>query len=142
MAPTDTVGPVVSSGPVRGAHTGAGEAREVKGPEEGSKLAKAAHQVEAETETRARDAEKTQTEPNRSDLEKAVEALNEKAKTLESRALEFSVDDETGETVVEVRDRDTGKLVRKIPPGEALSLAEGINRLMSDDSGLVLSMEL
>lgn len=43
------------------------------------------------------------------------------------RDLEFSIDEETGRTIVRVRDADSGKLIRQIPPEEILSIAESLD---------------
>ena len=41
-----------------------------------------------------------------------------------SRSLEFRIDAESGRTVVSVRDKETGDLIRQIPNEEVLRLAE------------------
>jgi flagellar protein FlaG len=44
--------------------------------------------------------------------------------------LQFSVHDDTGETVVRVVDKDTGELIRQIPPQELLDLAAKLEEMM------------
>ncbi|MEJ2402909.1 MAG: flagellar protein FlaG [Candidatus Thiodiazotropha sp.] len=65
--------------------------------------------------------EKVETVPvqsplDRTELASKVENLNQ----LVHRNLEFSVDEETGHSVVRVVDSDTGKVVRQIPPDQIL----------------------
>jgi flagellar protein FlaG len=42
------------------------------------------------------------------------------------RSVEFSIDTQSGETVVSVRDANTGGLIRQIPSEEALRLAQAL----------------
>ena len=44
------------------------------------------------------------------------------------RSLQFSVDSASGRTVVSVRDRATGDVIRQIPSEEALRLAQALGR--------------
>lgn len=44
------------------------------------------------------------------------------------RDLQFSVDQESGRTVVTVRDRSTGEVIRQIPDAEALRIAQSIGK--------------
>ncbi len=61
-----------------------------------------------------------------------AEAMKVAAQQIESylrsigRALEFSIDDTTGRTVVTVRDSATGETIRQIPSEEALRLARAL----------------
>jgi len=43
------------------------------------------------------------------------------------RSVQFSIDTQSGETVVSVRDATTGGLIRQIPSEEALRLAQALN---------------
>lgn len=43
------------------------------------------------------------------------------------RELEYRVDDETGQTVVTVRDKSSGEVIRQIPNEEVLRLARRLN---------------
>ncbi|MBA1146971.1 flagellar protein FlaG [Ectothiorhodospiraceae bacterium WFHF3C12] len=45
-----------------------------------------------------------------------------------SRDLEFSVDEETGRTIIRVYDSESGSLIRQIPPEELLDLAENLDQ--------------
>jgi flagellar protein FlaG len=53
-----------------------------------------------------------------------------------NRSLEFRVDDESGRTVVSVRDGETGDLIRQFPSDEVLRLAQ-----MAEDQTIVLLEE-
>lgn len=74
--------------------------------------------------------------------EVALETVQLVAQRLESylrsvgRAIEFKVDDESGRTVISVRDAETGELIRQIPNEEVLRLAE-----MAEDQTIVLLHE-
>jgi flagellar protein FlaG len=62
------------------------------------------------------------------------EVLKQVAKQIESylkangRDLQFSVDQETGRTVVTVRDSSTGEVIRQIPDVEALRIAQSLGQ--------------
>ncbi|MDC6679087.1 flagellar protein FlaG, partial [Leclercia adecarboxylata] len=47
------------------------------------------------------------------------------------RDLSFSVDDSTGDVIVQVVDGESGKVVRQIPSEEILRLAERIDEMRS-----------
>ena len=42
------------------------------------------------------------------------------------RSLQFSIDSESGRTVISVRDSSTGDLIRQIPNAEAMRLAQSL----------------
>jgi flagellar protein FlaG len=42
------------------------------------------------------------------------------------RSVQFSVDEQSGETVVSVRDAETGEVIRQIPSAEALRIARAL----------------
>jgi flagellar protein FlaG len=42
------------------------------------------------------------------------------------RSVQFSIDEESGETVVSIRDAETGEMIRQIPSAEALRLAQSL----------------
>jgi flagellar protein FlaG len=50
------------------------------------------------------------------------------------RELRFSVDEESGRTVIRVVDSETGELVRQIPPEEVVNL---VGRFKAEQAGLV-----
>lgn len=59
-------------------------------------------------------------------LEKMVARLNEHAQASE-RDLEFSLDEETGKTVITVLDRTTSEVIRQLPNDVTLNLARQLN---------------
>src|SRR5690606_11312732 len=63
-------------------------------------------------------------------VEEAVERIRAQVQTLQ-RNLNFSVDDSTGEVVVQVLDGDSGKVVRQIPSEDILRLAERLDEMRS-----------
>jgi flagellar protein FlaG len=48
-----------------------------------------------------------------------------------NRSLEFTVDTDTGRTIVSVRDKETGELIRQIPGDEVLRIAQAMKELTS-----------
>jgi flagellar protein FlaG len=59
---------------------------------------------------------------------KAVAAQIESYLKANGRDLQFSVDNETGQTVVTVRDRSTGEVIRQIPNAEALRISQMLDQ--------------
>ncbi len=59
------------------------------------------------------------------DIEKAVTEINEYVQSVQ-RDLHFSVDEESGLTVIRVRDKESGDLIRQIPEDIFLSLAQNL----------------
>lgn len=70
------------------------------------------------------------TESERDTLEEAVSDLQEHTQSIQ-RNLNFSINENTGRTVVEVKDRVTGEVIRQLPSEEALRLAESIDEMRS-----------
>ena len=72
----------------------------------------------------------TQAPPPAADV--TEEVLKQVARQIESylkangRDLQFGVDQETGRTVVTVRDSSTGEIIRQIPDVEALRIAQSL----------------
>ncbi|WP_207062415.1 flagellar protein FlaG [Motiliproteus sp. SC1-56] len=64
-------------------------------------------------------------EVSREATERMVERINAFAQEI-SLNLDFSVDDPTGQTVITVTERESGKLIRKIPSEEFLKLSQQI----------------
>lgn len=64
-------------------------------------------------------------EENPQQLEQAVTQLNDFAQNIQ-RTLNFSVEEVTGQTVVQVFDSETDELIRQIPSEEAIKLASAI----------------
>jgi flagellar protein FlaG len=68
-------------------------------------------------------------------LDSALQGLNETL-VRQGRNLHFSVDRDTGITVVQIRDRKTNEMIRQIPSEEALRLARSL-----ESTGAVLFTE-
>ncbi|WP_226687921.1 MULTISPECIES: flagellar protein FlaG [Stutzerimonas stutzeri subgroup] len=64
------------------------------------------------------------------DVDDAVERVRTQVQSLQ-RDLNFSVDDSTGQVVIQVLDGDSGKVVRQIPSEDILRLAERLNEMRS-----------
>jgi flagellar protein FlaG len=61
-------------------------------------------------------------------LNDAAEKANEFLKALDVQLL-FSVDEDTGKTVVKVTDKQTGDLIRQIPSKEMLAIAKALDTI-------------
>ena len=76
-----------------------------------------------------------------SELNAAVANINDYVQNVQ-RTLQFSVDDNTGKTVVTVLDSETEEVIRQFPPEEALALARHLQASqesqVQDNSGLIL----
>jgi len=72
----------------------------------------------------------------KAELERAVESLNESVQS-HRRSLRFSVDEDSGRTVIRVVDPTTDEVIRQIPPEEVLDLA----RHLEDSAGALLRAE-
>jgi flagellar protein FlaG len=66
----------------------------------------------------------------RLDLSNALADLQSRVQNVQ-RDLNFSVDDSTGDVVVKVVDRESGKVVRQFPSEEVLKLAEQLEDIQS-----------
>lgn len=63
---------------------------------------------------------------------KSLRAIVEQARaavSISSANLQFSIDEESGETVVKVVDADTDEVIRQIPSEEMLALARNLQRM-------------
>ena len=59
-------------------------------------------------------------------LDEAVQNLNDHVQTV-NRELQFSVDKDSGKTVIKVIDKETHEVIRQIPGEEALNVAKRLN---------------
>lgn len=64
------------------------------------------------------------------DMSDLVERFRSQVQSIQ-RDLNFSVDDSTGDVVVQVIDGDSGKVVRQIPSEEILRLTERLDEMRS-----------
>ena len=73
----------------------------------------------------AQDTRSTEELVDMAELNQVVESINSYLQATR-RALEFSVDDSSGRTVITVMDGDREQVIRQIPPEAVLALAEQI----------------
>ena len=66
-------------------------------------------------------------QPSNQQLEQAAENMNKHVQSLK-RDLHFSVDDDTGETIIRVVDSESQKTIRTIPSDEFLSIQQQFNQ--------------
>jgi flagellar protein FlaG len=64
-------------------------------------------------------------EAKKVDIEQAVTEINDYVQSVQ-RDLHFSIDQESGLTVIRVRDKESGELIRQIPEDVFLSLAQNL----------------
>jgi flagellar protein FlaG len=86
-------------------------------------------------------AESSESRVEAKELKAAVLDINEYVQSIQ-RTLQFSIDDETGTTVVKVLNSETQELIRQFPPEEVLALARHLQESQEtqglDNSGLIL----
>ncbi|NOY62779.1 MAG: flagellar protein FlaG [Gammaproteobacteria bacterium] len=69
-------------------------------------------------------------------LTEAIATMNERVQFVQ-RNIEFSVDEESGRTIVRVRDSETGDIIRQMPPEELLAVVNNMKKF----EGMVLRTE-
>jgi flagellar protein FlaG len=67
--------------------------------------------------------------PERAQVEDAVAKVKVQIQSISSNSLDFSIDDNSGKTIVRVTDRESGELIRQIPSQEMLEIARSMDRL-------------
>lgn len=77
------------------------------------------------------------TAPSRQQLQRAVDTANNAPK-FASYSLSFSMNDKTDQVVIKLVDKESGEVIRQIPPKEMLAIAESIEQAQK---GLLLSQE-
>jgi flagellar protein FlaG len=70
---------------------------------------------------------KESSQPSSQQLEKAATSLNKHVQSLK-RDLHFSVDDDTGETIIRVVDSESQRMIRTIPSDEFISMSQQLNQ--------------
>lgn len=85
--------------------------------------------------TVADDAPQTQ-QPSKEQVQRAMEQL-QKAASVNAQNLQFSMDQETGKTIVKVVDISTKEVIRQIPSEEVLAIAKSLDKLQ----GLLLRQQ-
>lgn len=68
-------------------------------------------------------------QPTPEQVRSAVESLRQMVQATAASKLDFSIDDDTGKTVVRVTDAETGEMIRQIPSEELLELARSLDRM-------------
>lgn len=66
--------------------------------------------------------------PDGDQVREATQRINEQLRALQ-QDIHFSVDEETGHTIVRVLDGATGQTIRQIPSEEALAISQSLERL-------------
>jgi flagellar protein FlaG len=69
---------------------------------------------------------RNETDPMNKNIDDAVIELNENLQMLQ-RELQFTVDNDSGKTVIKVIDMQTKELIRQIPNEEAIKVAQQLN---------------
>lgn len=70
-------------------------------------------------------------------LQQVVEQLNQHVQSI-NRDLHFSVDDQSGRTVIRVVNSETEELIRQIPSEEVLRISRNLQQQMDELSGLLV----
>jgi flagellar protein FlaG len=68
-------------------------------------------------------------EPTRAQLETAVRHINQ-SMPASSQTLEFSIDDDSKQTIVKIVDQSTREVVRQIPSVEAVEIAKSLDKVL------------
>lgn len=68
-------------------------------------------------------------QPSREQIKQVVEEIRKSLSQTAANNLQFSIDDETGQTIVRVTDKQTGELIRQIPSEELVELAKSLDRM-------------
>jgi flagellar protein FlaG len=71
----------------------------------------------------------TPPQPSLEQVKKAVDSVKQMVTATSANSLEFSVDEQSGKTVVRVTDAQTGEVIRQIPSKEMLEIARSLNNL-------------
>lgn len=68
-------------------------------------------------------------QPSPEQVKKAVESIKQAVKPTAANSLDFSIDEQSGKTVVRVTDTDTGEVIRQIPSLEMLEIARSLDKM-------------
>ncbi len=76
------------------------------------------------------------------EIKRAASQVNDFVKQID-RNLEFSVDESSGRVIITVREPETGKIIRQIPPEELLVIAKLVSENFANNvpSGILLADE-
>lgn len=67
--------------------------------------------------------------PSKEQVKRTVESMKQMAETTAPNSLQFSIDDDTGKTIVRVSDAQTGEMIRQIPSEELLDIARSLDKM-------------
>ncbi len=59
-----------------------------------------------------------------------MDTLEKDIEMIHNVGLQFSVDHSTGRTIIKVFNKDTGKLIREVPPKSVLNLSAKLDEMM------------
>lgn len=99
---------------------------EVSTPEARSARNAAASDTQALTEQSVEQAQKA--EATRDQLQEAVQRVNDFVQPF-NNGLQFSLDDDTGKTIVKVIDKTTDEVIRQFPSEEMLNIAKALDTM-------------
>lgn len=68
-------------------------------------------------------------QPSSEQLQKAVDTIKKSVGSAASNNLQFSIDNDTGRTLVRVVDQSTGQTIRQIPSEEVLAMAKAVDQM-------------
>jgi flagellar protein FlaG len=77
----------------------------------------------------ARLLEQARKAPTQNELQKAVDQANTAIKSKGSNELRFSIDKDSGVSIVKIVDQKTGETLRQIPSQEMLEIAKSIDQM-------------
>jgi flagellar protein FlaG len=71
----------------------------------------------------------TPQQPSSEQVKQAVEAVRQMVKSTNANSLDFSIDEQSGKTVVRITDAETGEVIRQIPSKEMLEIAHSLDKV-------------
>ena len=95
-------------------------------PIDGTASAASSRAIQTQSARTEDSSERKEAEPE--ELDKAVEKV-QKFVSMTACDIEFSIDEDSGHTVVKVIDRETKDVIRQIPSQEMLDLAQALDKL-------------
>lgn len=85
--------------------------------------------------------EQDKVRPSPQELQSAVSDLSNHFQNIQ-RNLSFSIDEDSGETVVKVIDAESQEVIRQMPSELALNLAQRLSEMSKDTSGVFLNSKV
>jgi len=82
-------------------------------------------------------ARQASSQPSREQVDQAMKDVKQ-ALPMQARNLQFSIDEDTGKTVVKVVDPTTKEVIRQIPSEEILAIAKALDKSMAVDKAMTL----